>query len=324
MADSASASLQGVWAAQPIAWDEHDEFDPGAYESDIAYLCSSGVHGVYSGGTTGEFYAIDFAEFVATNSVMLRTAHQAGVPVQVGVTAMCTREVVRRTRWAAQHGADGVQVALPSWLPLDDDEVVTFFGDVAEVAGSSYIVHYDTMRAKRTISPQLLLRVRGAAANLVGAKYSGGLEFIPQVLEAAPGYVLFTGETELYEALRLGARGTYSSIVLTNPKLMLDFYQACVTGDDTVAQAIAARIERFSSEVIEPIYAGVTEGGLWDSAIDRLQAVLNPNMRCGLRCRRPYRSATQADLYAVKGWIERNDPDLIWTREGWTPHCAEW
>ena len=98
MSDTSTRELHGVWAAQPIAWDDREQFDPAAYESDIDYLCSAGIHGIYSGGSTGEFYALDFDDFVATNSVMLRTAKAAGVLVQVGATALGTREVERRAR----------------------------------------------------------------------------------------------------------------------------------------------------------------------------------------------------------------------------------
>ena len=134
--------IHGVWAPPPVAWDEQEKFDPVRYESDIAYLCSTGIHGIYSGGTTGEFYALDFEEFTATNTVMLRIAHTAGVPVQIGVTALSTREVLRRTRWAVEHGAEGVQVALPFWLPLNDNEVLAFFRDIGDACGTAYIVHY--------------------------------------------------------------------------------------------------------------------------------------------------------------------------------------
>ena len=305
------ATLHGVWAAQPIAWNDRDEFDPDSYESDIAYLCSAGIHGIYSGGTTGEFYALDFDEFVKTNTVMLRVAHSLAVPVQVGVTGLSTRQVIKRARWAAEHGTEGVQVALPFWLPLNDDEVVTFFEDVGRAAGASYIVLYDTMRAKRTISPQLLARIRESAPNLTGVKYGGELQQIGRLLEAAPGYAVFTDETDLCEAGKLGATGTYSSIVLTNPALMLALYDACSRSDDALAAKLTARIQRWMTEAVYPLYAGVTDNAYWDSAIDRLQAMLNPNMRCGLRCRGPYKSCTQRDVDQVRSWIEHNDPQLL-------------
>ena len=311
MSQSRVEQLHGVWAAQPVAWDDQEQFDAARYESDIAYLCSTGIHGIYSGGTTGEFYALDFEEFVDTNALMLQTAHAAGVPVQVGVTALCTREVERRTRWATEHGADGIQVALPFWLPLSDGEVLAFFRDVGQAAAGAFIVHYDTLRSKRSISTELYCRIKEHVPNLVGSKYGGELSGIPEILRALPGFAIFTGEPTLYDAMKLGASGTYSSVVLTNPHLMLAFFDACRRSDDVDAQSLTTRIKRFKHEAVHPLLAQSNEPGYWDSALDRLQAMLNPHMKCGLRCRRPYRSASPADLQKVRTWIEQNDPGLL-------------
>ncbi len=312
MSETSTRELHGVWAAQPIAWDDREQFDPAAYESDIAYLCSAGIHGIYSGGSTGEFYALDFDDFVATNTVMLRTAAAAGVPVQVGVTALGTREVERRSRWAADHGAAGVQVALPSWLRLGDDEVVDFLEDVGRAAGASYVVHYDTMRAKRTMSPEMIRKAKDVAPNFIGSKYLvGDVDSMRQVLELVSDFAIFTGEDGLWEATKAGARGTYSSLVMTNPALMLELYEACAAGNETVASTLTERFSRFVQEAILPLAPDDDKAGYWDSGLDRLQAMLNPNMRCGLRCQRPYASPTQADLDGVRSWIEDHDPELL-------------
>ncbi len=298
----------GVWVAQPVAWDENEEFDPARYASDIAYMCSTGVHGVYSGGTTGEFYALDFEEFKATNAVMLKTAGAAGVPVQVGVTAASTKEVVRRTRWASDNGAAGVQVALPYWLEMGDDEVLEFFGDVGRTAGNAYIINYATARSKRTISPELYIRIRKYVPALSGCKLgSDRVDSITSYLEALPDFSIFVGETVLHEAMRLGAGGTYSSLVMTNPGLILSLFEACRNGDYEKVQTITERLKRFHDEIFGPL----VRQGYWDSALDRLQAMLNPNMSCGLRCRRPYKSLGQNDLEQVRLWIAENDPEIL-------------
>ncbi len=312
MSESSARELHGVWAAQPIAWNDREEFDPAAYESDIAYLCAAGIHGIYSGGSTGEFYALDFDDFVATNTVMLQTAAAAGVPVQVGVTARGTREVERRARWAADHGAAGVQIALPFWLRMGDDEVVAFFEDVGRAAGEAYVVHYDTMRAKRTLSPEMIRRAKDVAPNLMGSKYLvGDVDSMRRVVELVPDFAIFTGEEDLWEATKAGARGTYSSLVMTNPALLLEFYEECAAGNEFVVTALSARFSRFVQEAILPLAPDDDKAGYWDSALDRLQAMLNPNMRCGLRCQRPYASPTQADLDGIRSWIEHNDPELL-------------
>ncbi len=308
MPDQASSNPFGVWVAQPIAWDENERFDPARYASDIAYMCSTGVHGVYSGGTTGEFYALDFEEFVATNSVMLKTAGAAGTAVQVGVTATSTREVLRRTEWAVDNGADGVQVALPYWLEMGDDEVLEFFGDVGRAAGDAYIVNYATARSKRTISPELFKTIRRDVPALLGLKLGGDrVDFIKSYLEALPEFAIFVGEAMLCEATAMGARGTYSSVVMTNPGLILEFFEACRSGDNGKAETITERIRRFHDDILVPFI----RRGYWDSALDRLQAMLNPNMSCGLRCRRPYKFFSPEDLDRARSWLTENDPELL-------------
>ncbi len=58
-------NFTGPWAGLPVAWTENDEFDENVYRGDVARCCGAGIPGVYSGGTTGEFYAMEFDEFQA-------------------------------------------------------------------------------------------------------------------------------------------------------------------------------------------------------------------------------------------------------------------
>ena len=83
---------------------------------EIRSYAGSGLSGVYTGGTTGEFYAQDDALFERVTEIACREAHAIGLPVQIGVSALSTRTVCRRIRTAKKFKADGVQVALPFWL----------------------------------------------------------------------------------------------------------------------------------------------------------------------------------------------------------------
>ena len=65
----------GPWAGLPVAWTEDDQFDEETYRGDVARCCQVGMPGVYTGGTTGEFYAMEYDEFqvVARAAVEDRT-----------------------------------------------------------------------------------------------------------------------------------------------------------------------------------------------------------------------------------------------------------
>ena len=54
---------RGIWSAVPLSWDERDRLDEDSFRTNIETMCRAGVHGVYTTGSTGEFYALDFDEF---------------------------------------------------------------------------------------------------------------------------------------------------------------------------------------------------------------------------------------------------------------------
>src|SRR5437868_4595374 len=116
-------TLRGVWAALIVPWTDRDELDTKRYVKEVRSYGPTGVHGIYTGGTTGEWYAQDDDTFERIAKITCEEGHDVGLPVQIGCTAMSTRTVRKRIRAAKRAGADGIQIALPFWLELKDDEV---------------------------------------------------------------------------------------------------------------------------------------------------------------------------------------------------------
>jgi hypothetical protein len=101
---------RGVWPALPIAWNDREEFDSVRYESDITYLCSRGIHGIYSGGTTGEFYTLDFDEFAVTNAVMLKTNMKCGLRCRKPYKFFSQNELNEIRDWIEHNDPDLLDV----------------------------------------------------------------------------------------------------------------------------------------------------------------------------------------------------------------------
>ena len=55
--------LRGMWVSVPTEWDEHGNFDERIFRDETAMLIDAGAHGLYTTGSTGEFYALDWEEF---------------------------------------------------------------------------------------------------------------------------------------------------------------------------------------------------------------------------------------------------------------------
>lgn len=300
--------LHGVWAGIPVAWDDRMELDEDACRADVETMCRAGVHGVYTGGTTGEFHAQDEDTFRRLVELTVETAHAHGTPMQAGCTGLTTRLAVRRIEIALDAGADGLQVALPFWLRLHDEEVVAFFRDVGAAAGKTPLVLYRTERSKRVVDVDLFRRIKDAAPNLIGCKYTGDdLDTLGRLCEALPDVSFFAGEPLLADAIRRGARGNYSSWVYLNPARMIGYYEDGRAGRWAQAEAFQADLRRFYGEGIRFL----VDKQVCDSGIDRVFATVRGVLRCGLRCQPPYTCAAPEDVDTLREWMERNVPKLL-------------
>jgi len=298
--------LVGMWAGLPVAWKSDGSVDEDALRSDVARCCQVGVHGVYTGGTTGEFYAQNFEEFKQIASITLDEAHKHDTPVQVGITAVCTRDVLERAKFAVEAGADAVQVGLPFWMALSDEEVVTFFKDIDEACPGVPIINYSTMRAKRTLKVKDYRAVLDAGVNLIGAKHTKpDLAELVQLISGVPEVNFLVGESMLMHAMMHGAKGSCSSLVYMSPKVMLRLYDLCANEQWSEALEITRQIWRlFCGSTV----ALLEEKGLLDSAIDRAMGNATGFLQAGIECKKPYHSATAEDVAAIRKWVQENLP----------------
>ena len=74
----------GPWAGLPVAWTDNDRFDEETYRGDVARCCEAGMPGVYTGGTTGEFYAMEFDEFQPVARATVEECRVHDKPVMIG------------------------------------------------------------------------------------------------------------------------------------------------------------------------------------------------------------------------------------------------
>ena len=301
-------TLRGVWPALIVPWNDRDQVDLRRLAQEVRGYAGTGVHGVYTGGTTGEFYAQDDATFEKITNTVVEQAHAIGLPVQIGATALSTRTTIERIRMAKRAGADGVQVALPFWLELKDDEVELYVAEVAEAAGRTPIILYLTSRSKRKIAPALLGKLAKRHPTLLGTKDTGAtVAEVKAMLTEAPDLAIFGGE-DFYDRVPAGGRGGYCSITGFNARKVVELYTLCAEGKLAEAKPLADAMHRYLHEgLVGPL---VHEAGLWDSAIDRIQRVAGGGV-VGLRCQSPYRSGTEKHVRQLIAWVKKNSPDLL-------------
>ena len=299
----------GPWAGLPVAWTDDDKFDDETYRGDVIRCCEAGAPGVYTGGTTGEFYAMEFDEFQAVARATVEECKQCGAPAMIGCSSTYTLGVIRRAEFAASIGADAIQVALPFWMEIGEPQIVPFFEQVARAADGLALSIYETTRAKVTLTLDQHRAIHEAAPSYLMVKANAGtIGATPQgCAELSKIVNVFVGEG-LWAALGPhGARGCCSSVVYWNPRVCLEMWRELDAKD---WEAVNRSYERITP-LFDFLHSEFAPKGFTDTAFDRLGGVASGFLRTSLRSRGPYPAATVEDVAALRRWYQENLPEML-------------
>ena len=302
-------TFTGPWAGLPVAWTESNTFDEETYRRDVAACCRAGVPGVYTGGTTGEFYAMELDEFKAVARATVEECRRGNTPAMIGCTSTYTLGVVRRAAYAAECGADAIQVALPFWMEMPCDGIVPFFQEVSAAAPGLALSIYETRRAKVCLTPEQHRAIKEAVpAYLMVKANEGTVGASPEGCKELSRFVnVFVGENLFGTLGRCGAKGGCSSLVYWSPRFILDLWREVEQQNWPAVDAGCAKIDRlfqFLSKQWGP-------RGFTDTAFDRLGGAASGFLGVNLRGRAPYPSATTDDVETWRSWCGENFPEIL-------------
>ena len=301
--------LIGPWAGLPGAWKNDLSFDEKTYRSDVAACCAAHVHGVYTGGTTGEFYAQEFEDFKAITNATIRECRNGRTPVMIGCSSTHTLGVVRRACYAAERGADAIQVTLPFWMEVPDSAVVEFFRTVSDSVPGMPMTIYETTRAKKVISLTLHKQIHRAVPAIMGVKSNaqtlGDSEAGCRALSKF--YHVFVGENRWHKLGPSGAIGSCSSFIYQNPRVMLQVFDHRLQKKWAEMKTWMDKYDHICTEGLKPMFSV----GCEDSAIDRVLGLSAGFLRTSLCCRGPYPSCTKKHLADFRAWLKKHHPEFL-------------
>ena len=301
--------LQGPWAGLPVAWNEDLSFDEEAYRTDLIRTCAAGVPGVYTAGTTGEFYAMEFDEWKIITRVTIEECRRAGTPVMIGVTSTYTLGAARRAAFAAELGADAIQVALPYWMDMDNRMILPFFKEVVEACPDIALSIYETRRTKKTLSLEQHRAVFDSTGSYLAVKSNEGtLGCSSEGCEQLSKFVnVWVGEDKFNALGPYGAIGSASALVYMNPRFILHMFDLLSKKQWNELQPLTDQVTRLIEEGLKPFAAR----GFTDTAFDRLMGKTSGFLTMNVRSRGTYTSPTNEDVYSLKKWMQENTPELL-------------
>ncbi|MGQ9476654.1 MAG: dihydrodipicolinate synthase family protein [Actinomycetota bacterium] len=240
--------FKGIFAVMLTAFDDHGEIDPKAMRHMTEYLVRSGVHGLVVLGSNGECPYIGNRK--RKNAVDYVVEACAGrVPVIVGINARGLDPALEMAAYAEESGADGLLVALHRFYPLDEEGVLDFYRRLSAGTGLPILYYNFPTHTGLALSPQAIARIAGEIPSVVGAKETiFDVEEVRQLVDAAgEDFCVFTGMSfNLLPTMSVGACGAICPLPNFVPRLVLDLYEACVSGDRERAEALQNEVYTYA------------------------------------------------------------------------------
>ena len=227
----------------------------------------------------------------------------------LGVTSTYSLGAVRRARYAAELGADGIQAALPFWMAMADGDVVEFFSAVSDAAPGLALSVYDTARAKRPLTRDQHRAISEAIGQYVMLKATGGtLGYTPDGCAALSEFVnVFVSEIAWAGLGPCGAKGACSALIYMNPRMVLAAFRCLERRDWRGLAARTDPLKRLVRDGLKPY----VERGCTDTSLDRLMGVATGFLTMSLRSRGTYPDTTAADAARLTAWMRDHTPELL-------------
>ena len=271
-------AIRGIWSGIPMPWKETEELDRAALIRTVKRCVEGGSHGIYVAGTTGEFHAMEEAQFrdvVETFTAAMRNHPSTGV--QVGCGGFSLRHVCDRIETATANGCDEIQLPLPGWEPLDDDEVLGFFQVIAERFSAVRITVYDNTNCGRTIGDHLWPRLLEKVPSIVGAKLtSSSPELVQNLLAVRTDFNILAGEPNLISMWHQGARSLAAWISYAFPELIRALWDSLEKNDPKGIADGERKLEIIHRDIKDPMRSMGHKSGRMDRLMGMASGFLDP------------------------------------------------
>lgn len=266
--------MNGIYTPLITPHNDDGSFNLPALAANIDYLIDAGVHGVISGGSTGENYTQTTAERIEL--ALFTQEHLAGrLPLIVGTGTMRTEDSIEMAIAAKDMGADAILLATPPYsVPTERENALNALA-IDRAADLPIILYNYPGRMGVSMGEEFLDRV-GRSRNFCAIKESSGdINRVHLLARDYPHIQMSCGMDD--QALEFFAWGAKSWICAGSnflPHEHVALWEACtVNGDFTKGRRIMSammplmRVLEQGGKFIQNVkhgveIAGQTAGGL--------------------------------------------------------------
>ncbi|SHN05787.1 dihydrodipicolinate synthase family protein [Roseibium suaedae] len=224
--------LEGIYTPVVTPMTNAGEFDLDALSDLIEHLVSSGVHGLISGGSTGENYAQTVEERLA----LAKFTHErlnGRLPLFIGTGAMRTPDSIALAQGAKELGASGLLLGTPPYsVPTEQENALNALA-IDRAADLPIILYNYPGRMGVEMGVEFLNRV-GKSRNVIGIKESSGdINRVHLLARDYPHIQMSCGmDDQALEFFAWGARSWICAGSNFLPEEHVYLYETCVLNGD--------------------------------------------------------------------------------------------
>jgi len=220
---------------------DDDRVDEAGLRRLTRYLLEGGVRGILANGTMGGFAFLTDEEQIRAISIVVSEVNGA-VPVMGGIGETSTSRAIRKAREVAREGVDHLTVLPPFYFFASQENLYSFFSDVAAAVDLPIFLYDNPVMTKNSIHPETVAKLREDIPNIVGIKESNqDCTNLQKLLELNAGedFSILTGsECLIVVGLQMGCDGFIGGLHNICPHMAVALWDAFRRGDIAAAKRL--------------------------------------------------------------------------------------
>ncbi|ASJ09479.1 dihydrodipicolinate synthase family protein [Thermococcus siculi] len=245
--------LEGVFVPHVTPFDGDENINEPVLREIVHYFISSGLNGLVSLGSNGEFPYLSFEEKLRVVEIVREEA-PSKIPVIAGATENSTREVLRLGKALLDLGVDVLLVGPPYYFKPSPDELFAHYSTLADELDGKILLYNVPKFAGLNIPIEVIERLAEEHSNIVGIKDSGSNmgRICELVRRLGDRFTILAGTADvMYPSWVLGAHGAVVAVANVAPELCAELWRAFKEENHEKARELQLRVNLVNEVVVK-------------------------------------------------------------------------
>ena len=212
--------------------DRNENVDKKGLRKLLEYLIKGGVHGIFTLGSTGEWYGLNFKQKRQVIESVTEIVNKR-IPVYAGTGAITTKESIYLTKIATNIGVDAISVITPVFINPNEEELYNHYVAIASSTDLPMILYNNPGRTGVNLNIDLVVRL-SQINNIIGIKDSSGdmTQAAEYIRRTGDDFAVLAGrDTLIYGFLAYGGKGSIAATANIVPQIVVKIYEEYQKGN---------------------------------------------------------------------------------------------